>query len=64
MERIGEGLRRIGKLDDRQVEQVVSAQDNGDKRLFGEIAVNLDYISIGDLLCYLYDSRQSGHDVT
>ncbi len=62
MERIGEGLQRLGKLDSKQIERVVSVQNHGDNRLFGEIAVDLDYVSVNDLLYYLRDLRQSEHE--
>ena len=63
MERIGEGLMRSGKLTREQVDQIVSTQGNGDTRLFGELAVGLDYVTVGDLLHYLRDTQQSEHDV-
>jgi hypothetical protein len=62
MERIGEGLLRLGRLESERVEQVVNIQKHGDNRLFGEIAVGLNFISVGDLLYYLHGTRQSGHD--
>jgi hypothetical protein len=57
MERIGEDLLHAGKLERDQVEEIVGKQDNGDDRLFGEIAVDLNFIHIDDLLYYL--TRQS-----
>lgn len=63
MERIGEGLRRRGKLQLQQVEHIVTLQQQGDTRLFGEIAVDLDYIVVSDLLYYLRDSRHGEHEV-
>jgi len=63
MERIGDGLLRFGKLKREQIEQIVSTQDTGDARLFGELAVGLDFMTIGDLIYYLRDTQQSEHDV-
>ena len=63
MERIGEGLRRIGKLDGEQIDHVVTLQAEGDRRLFGEIAVGLDYMAVDDLIHYLRDTGQGEHDV-
>ena len=43
-EKIGEGLKRIGAMTEEQVNEVLELQKNGDKRLFGEIAISLGYI--------------------
>ncbi len=43
-ERIGEGLVRIGAMKQEEVDIVLSRQKKGDKRLFGEIAIELGYI--------------------
>jgi len=61
MERIGEGLVRLGKLESDQVEEIVGKQGNGDNRLFGEIAVDLDFIHVEDLIYHL--TQQSELDV-
>ena len=63
MERIGDGLLRFGKLRREQIEQIVNAQDTGDARLFGELAVGLGFVTVGDLLYYLRDTQQSEHEV-
>lgn len=63
MERIGEGLQRLGKLEAKEIERVLSVQNHGDNRLFGEIAVDLDYVTVDDLLYYLRDAKQSEHEV-
>jgi hypothetical protein len=43
-ELIGEGLVRIGAMKQDEVDAVLSRQQGGDKRLFGEIAIELGYI--------------------
>jgi hypothetical protein len=43
-ERIGEFLVRIGAMNGDQVEQVLRLQRDGDKRRFGEIAIEMQYI--------------------
>ena len=43
-ERIGEGLVRIGAMKQEEVDTVLSRQKEGDKRLFGEIAIEMGYI--------------------
>lgn len=43
-ENIGEGLIRIGAMKREQVETVLTRQRSGDKRLFGEIAIELGYV--------------------
>ena len=52
-ERIGEGLVRIGAIDEEQVKQVLKRQKDGDNRLFGEIAVDLGYVNIEAIIEYL-----------
>ncbi len=55
-DRIGEFLVRIGAMTPAQVEQVLKAQRNGDKRPFGEIARSLGIVgddSIKRFLDYL-----------
>ena len=51
-ERIGEFLVRTGGMHEYQVKDVLTVQRNGDRRLFGEIAVNLGYINNGVLRKY------------
>ena len=63
MERIGEGLHRLGKLDSDQIERVIAAQRSGDNRLFGEIAVSQNYLRVDDLLYYVRDSGKSEQDL-
>ena len=43
-ERIGERLIRIGAITKGQVETVLKKQEDGDNRLFGEIAIELRYV--------------------
>ncbi|MCD6120355.1 MAG: hypothetical protein J7K04_00800 [Spirochaetales bacterium] len=52
-EKIGEGLVRIGAITKEQVEEIVKRQEQGDKRLFGEIAIALGYIDDAAIEKYL-----------
>ena len=46
MERIGDGLMRIGALTKAQVDEVLRVQaETEEPRLFGEIAIELGYIN-------------------
>lgn len=44
MEKIGDVLVRIGAMTAEQVEEVLRTQRAGDRRIFGEIAIELGYI--------------------
>ena len=55
-ERIGDGLVRIGAMTEEQREKVLSLQNEGDGRLFGEIAVDLGFINDQAIMDYL-DSK-------
>ncbi len=52
-ERNGEGLIRIGAMKKEAVDDVLSRQTAGDKRLFGEIAIDLGYIDDQAIMSYL-----------
>ena len=52
-EKIGEGLIRIGVMIRAQVDDVLKRQKAGDRRLFGEIAIELGYINDEALQSYL-----------
>lgn len=52
-EKIGEGLVRIGVLTQQQCDHVLELQRQGDKRLFGEIAISLGYVRFEELIKYL-----------
>ena len=56
-ERIGEALVRIGAMKTFQVEDVLRLQQAGDKRLFGEIAIELGYIDDEAIRKYLEAKR-------
>jgi hypothetical protein len=43
-DRIGDNLVKIGAMTQEQVDDVLKRQKNGDNRLFGEIAIELEYI--------------------
>ena len=51
--RIGENLVSIGAMTTDQVSDVLARQQAGDDRLFGEIAIELDYIDDEVLESYL-----------
>ncbi len=51
--RIGDGLVKMGEMTKKQVRIVLEAQQDGDKRLFGEIAVDMDFIDIGSVIRYM-----------
>jgi hypothetical protein len=51
--KIGEFLVQIGAMTREQVAEVLKLQDNGDARMFGEIAIELGYIDDGALRKYL-----------
>jgi hypothetical protein len=44
-EKIGEFLLRIGVINQQQIQEILDAQKVGDKRMFGEIAVEFGYIN-------------------
>jgi hypothetical protein len=52
-ERIGEFLVRIGAMNGDQVEQVLRLQRDGDKRRFGEIAIEMQYIKDDSIKRYV-----------
>ena len=56
-ERIGEALVRIGAMTVEQVDQVLKLQQDGDDRLFGEIAIEQGFINDKAIKAYL-DSRK------
>ncbi len=58
-ERIGEGLVRIGAMTEEQREKVLKMQEEGDERLFGEIAVDLGFIDDQAILDYVNSKYQS-----
>ncbi len=59
VERIGEALVRIGAMKSFQVDDVLRLQKNGDKRLFGEIAIELGYIDDRAIKRYLEAKRSA-----
>ena len=61
-EKIGEGLVRIGAISQAQVQTVLQYQDEGDTRLFGEIAVDLGFIDIQAVIDYLKSTNKGTFD--
>lgn len=56
-ERIGEALVRIGAMTSEQVDQVLKLQQDGDDRLFGEIAIGEGFINDKAIKAYLDDRK-------
>ncbi|MEW5816205.1 MAG: hypothetical protein AB1798_12520 [Spirochaetota bacterium] len=52
-ERIGESLVRVGAMSQEQTEEVLKRQKAGDSRLFGEIALDLGFIQVRELIDFL-----------
>lgn len=52
-EKIGEGLVRGGLMTQEQVTGILAEQKKGDKRLFGEIALEKSFIRVRSLMDYL-----------
>ena len=59
-EKIGEALVRIGAMKTFQVEDVLRLQQAGDRRMFGEIAIELGYIDDQAIRKYLDTKRAAG----
>jgi len=51
--RIGDNLVKIGAMTQEQVNEVLRRQKDGDNRLFGEIAIELEYIDDNVIAAYL-----------
>ena len=51
--RIGDGLVKMGEMTEEQVCRVLEVQKDGDRRLFGEIAVELNFIDLGSVIRYM-----------
>ena len=60
-EKIGETLVRIGAMTHKQVDAVLSKQRAGDKRLFGEIAIENGFINDGAIKAYLEIKEPCGY---
>ena len=61
-DRIGDNLIRIGAMSQEQVNEVLQRQQSGDSRLFGEIAIELEYIDDEVIAAYLkqnYEAQNS-----
>lgn len=52
-QKIGEALVKRGVLNDQDVDAVLKLQRAGDKRLFGEIAIDLGVLNVRELMDYL-----------
>ncbi len=56
-ERIGDGLVRIGAMSEEQRDKVLQMQNDGDERMFGEVAIDLKYIDDQAILDFLADKE-------
>ncbi len=63
-EKIGEGLMRIGAMTKTQVDDVLKRQKVGDKRLFGEIAVELGFVDVEAIINYLKSAHKDLNNVS
>ena len=52
-QRIGDWLVGQGELSRVQLDEILELQRSGDRRLFGEIAVDLEYIDIDSVIRFL-----------
>ena len=52
-ERIGDGLVRIGAMAEEHRDKVLQMQNDGDERMFGEIAIDLKFIDDQAILDFL-----------
>ena len=52
-ERIGDGLVRIGAMKEEERDKVLKMQKDGDERMFGEIAIDLEFIDDEAILKFL-----------
>ena len=52
-ERIGDGLVRIGAMTEEQRDKVLQIQNDGDGRMFGEVAIDLEFIDDQAILDFL-----------
>jgi len=56
-DKVGGNLVRIGVMQPWQVDKVLLAQRSGDARRFGEIAIELGYVSDAALKSYVDSGR-------
>jgi hypothetical protein len=59
---IGEFLVKIGAMSPAQVQEVLSLQEKGDGRIFGEIALGLGYLKDDALKRYVVYLEMSSGD--
>ncbi len=57
-ERIGDFLVRIKAMTPIQVDQVIKIQKTGDKRLFGDIAIDLGLVQSDAIKSYVYSLQK------
>ncbi|MBN2051832.1 MAG: hypothetical protein JW760_15375 [Spirochaetales bacterium] len=54
--KIGQGLVKMGEMTEDQVQEILTLQEKGDQRLFGEIAVDTGYIDLLSVIRYMESS--------
>lgn len=59
-DRIGDFLVQIGAMKQFQVDDVIEAQKKGDKRLFGEIAIEFGFVDDKAIQKYLAHKQPQG----
>ena len=59
-QKIGEFLVSIGALSAKQVTTVIGAQQAGDERLFGEIAMELGYLADNEPIDKFLELQKDG----
>ena len=57
-EKIGQGLVHMGAMTKEQVAEVLKRQKQGDKRRFGQIAIELGYVDVKSIIEYLKSRGQ------
>ena len=56
-EKIGQGLVRKGEMTREDVDRVLQKQKDGDRRLFGEIAVDLGIVDLMAVIRYIEEQE-------
>ena len=61
---IGDGLVRAGFIDQQQLEKVLAKQRSGDTRRFGEVAIELGFLTDDEMMRYLESWARGGEGAT
>jgi hypothetical protein len=57
-EKIGDVFLRMGAMTQEEVDDVLQRQQDGDTRLFGQIALALEYIDHNAIAAYLVETTK------